>query len=80
MRCADVERDLDAYRDRELAGPAAQAVREHLDTCPACRRLQAERETLSGLIRTVRDGAAPDRLRARIAASLDEHDDEKADS
>jgi|SoiMethySBSTD1v2_1073268.scaffolds.fasta_scaffold25593_5 Predicted transmembrane transcriptional regulator (anti-sigma factor) len=80
MHCADVERLLDAYRDHELAVPAAQAVREHLDTCPTCRRLLTEREALSGLVRKVGDGAAPDRLRERIAASLDEHDDEKADS
>jgi anti-sigma factor RsiW len=68
MSCAYVERDLDAYLDRELDGAAATAARVHLSECVACRRRVAERETLSGLVRAAPYYSAPDRLRARVLA------------
>ena len=44
MSCEHVERDLDAYLDRELDTESATAVRVHLSGCAACRRRVAERE------------------------------------
>jgi anti-sigma factor RsiW len=66
MSCEYVERDLDAYLDRELDAQAATAARAHLIECAACRRRVAERETLSRLVRAAPYYSAPDRLRARV--------------
>jgi anti-sigma factor RsiW len=68
MTCEHVERDLDAYLDRELDAAATAAARVHLGECAACRRRVAERETLSRLVRAAPYYPAPDRLRARIVA------------
>ena len=51
MSCEHVERDLDAYLDRELDAQSAAAIRDHLSGCAACRRQVAEREALSRLVR-----------------------------
>jgi anti-sigma factor (TIGR02949 family) len=67
MICADVERDLDPYLDRELSPELAAAIRDHLDSCAACRQRVAGREALSRAVRSVPYRTAPDRLRARIA-------------
>jgi anti-sigma factor (TIGR02949 family) len=68
MSCEYVERDLDAYLDRELDTESAMAVRDHLSGCAVCRRQVAEREALSRLVRTAPYYSAPDRLRARVLA------------
>ena len=62
MSCEHVERDLDAYLDRELDAESATAVRVHLSGCAVCRRRVAEREALSRLVR-----AAPYAIQPRIA-------------
>ena len=67
MICADVERDLDLYVDRELSPELAAAIRDHLDTCAACRQRVAGREALGRAVRSVPYRTAPDRLRARVA-------------
>jgi anti-sigma factor RsiW len=36
MECRDCSDDLTAYIDGELAGPAAEQVRRHLEKCPPC--------------------------------------------
>jgi anti-sigma factor RsiW len=66
MSCEYVERDLDAYVDRELDAAATTAARVHLSECAACRRRVAERETLSRLVRSAPYYSAPDRLRTRV--------------
>jgi anti-sigma factor RsiW len=68
MSCELVERDLDAYIDRELDAEASAVVREHVRTCAACRRQLAQRETLSRLVQRAPYYSAPDRLRARVLA------------
>jgi anti-sigma factor (TIGR02949 family) len=68
MSCEYVERDLDAYLDRELDTESAMAVRDHLSGCALCRRQVAEREALSRLVRTAPYYSAPDRLRTRVLA------------
>lgn len=67
MICADIERDLDPYLDRELSPELAAAIREHLDACAGCRQRIAEREALGRAVRSVPYRTAPDRLRARVA-------------
>jgi len=66
MSCELVERDIDAYLDRELDAKSSAAVREHIMTCAACRRQLAQREALSRLVRGASYYSAPDRLRARV--------------
>jgi len=70
MTCADVERDLDAYVDRELDPAAQGAVRNHLLDCLACRRRADDRGALGRLIRSLPYHTAPDRLRARAVAPV----------
>jgi len=64
MTCADVERDLDAYVDRELDPAPREAMRNHLLDCPACRRRVDDRFVLGRLVRSLPYHTAPDRLRA----------------
>jgi anti-sigma factor RsiW len=66
MICELPERDLDAYLDRELAAEPSTMVRNHLGTCPSCRRRVTEREALTRLVRAAPHYAAPDRLRLRV--------------
>jgi anti-sigma factor (TIGR02949 family) len=68
MSCEHLERDLDAYVDRELENESATTIRDHLSGCAACRRHIAEREALSRLVRAAPYYTAPDRLRARVLA------------
>jgi anti-sigma factor (TIGR02949 family) len=67
MSCELVERQLDAYLDRELDAEAATAVRDHVEACAACRRRVGEREALSRLIRAVPYYPAPLALRSRVS-------------
>jgi mycothiol system anti-sigma-R factor len=66
MSCEQVDRDLDAYLDRELDAESASTIRDHLPECGACRRQIAEREALARLVRAVPYDSAPDRLRIRV--------------
>jgi anti-sigma factor RsiW len=66
MSCELVERDLDAYLDRELDAESSAAVRDHLGTCPRCRRWFAERDALTRLVGAAPYYVAPDRLRLRV--------------
>jgi anti-sigma factor RsiW len=68
MSCEHLERDLDAYVDRELDADAAMAYRDHLIECAECRRRVAERDALGRLVRSAPFYPAPDRLRARVSA------------
>jgi anti-sigma factor RsiW len=70
MTCADVERDLDAYVDRELDPASRAALRNHLLDCLACRRRVEDRGTLGRLVRSLPYHTAPDHLRARALAPV----------
>jgi anti-sigma factor (TIGR02949 family) len=67
VNCETVERDLDAYVDRELGADSATAIRDHVTGCPACRRRVGDRKGLSRLIASAPYYAAPDRLRASVS-------------
>ena len=66
MSLLPVEPELDAYLDRELDAERTKALRDHVNTCPACRRAVAEREAVSHLIHVAPYYSAPERLRARL--------------
>ena len=68
MSCALIERDLDAYVDRELDADATKACRDHLGECAECRRRVAERDALGRLVRSAPYYPAPDRLRTQVLA------------
>jgi anti-sigma factor (TIGR02949 family) len=68
LSCEQVERNLDAYIDRELDLDAASAIRDHVQTCASCRRRVTERQMLSRLVQSVPHSRAPDRLRAQVAS------------
>ncbi len=68
MSCEQVERNLDAYIDRELDLETASAIRDHVQTCASCRRRVTERQMLSRLVQSVPHSPAPDRLRAQVAS------------
>jgi anti-sigma factor (TIGR02949 family) len=64
---------LDALADEELAPDMAAALRDHLAACPACAAEAAAIGTLRAELATLREEAAPEALRQRLAAML--HDD-----
>ena len=70
--CADVDAIMTAYVDGEVTAADAQAVRAHLDGCPACRSRaaaeQAAREQLRAAAPALRE-RAPAALWARCAAA-----------
>jgi len=66
VNCQDASRLVDAYVDDELTAEDASAVRAHLDTCPACGRLAADRLALGRLIRRLPYYEAPDALRTAV--------------
>jgi len=68
VSCEAIERDLDAYVDRELDYESVRAVRDHLHECSPCRGRVAARQALGRLVRSVPNYSAPDRLRARVSA------------
>jgi anti-sigma factor RsiW len=67
VTCETIERDVDAYIDRELDAAADRDVRDHLTGCALCRGRVAERQALSRLVRAVPYHSAPDRLRAHVS-------------
>jgi len=66
MTCEQLQRDLDAYLDREANADASEAIAHHLNGCAHCRRHVAEREALSRLVRSAPYYSAPERLRAQV--------------
>ena len=72
MNCARVNQVLDAWRDGELDAKTSGEVRHHVDSCPVCAALEADRTALS---KALREGmpyhAAPAALKTRIRKSLD---------
>jgi anti-sigma factor RsiW len=69
MTCDQLERDLDAYLDRELGPEAERAARAHLNGCAGCRGRLDERLTLSRALWSLPYYETPPRLRARVSAA-----------
>jgi anti-sigma factor RsiW len=68
MTCEYLDRDVDAYVDRELGAEAEAAVRIHLNGCAACRARVSERQALTRVLQSLPYHEAPLRLRRRISA------------
>ena len=66
MICDDVQRELDAYIDRELMADTEHAVRVHLERCASCQHRVATRKAIGRLVRAAPYYEAPTRVRSRI--------------
>ena len=71
MSHSELELQLDAYLDGELASRDAREFADHLKTCRDCARLHDARVALGAAIRAeVPALRAPDELRTRVRAAL----------
>ena len=71
MSHPDMEAQIDAYLDGELAGSDAAEVEAHLAECTGCRRFRADRLALrAALAAEMPEVVAPDALRARVRAAF----------
>jgi anti-sigma factor (TIGR02949 family) len=66
--CADCERRLQQYVDRELSPSDRAEVEEHLATCSYCARCYRLEEGLRGQLRKLATGEMPPGLKAKLAA------------
>jgi anti-sigma factor (TIGR02949 family) len=66
VECGEVEDLLGAYLDGELDPAVSTSVRDHADTCAACRQRLANLESIGRMVRRAPYYQAPDALRARI--------------
>jgi anti-sigma factor RsiW len=67
----DMEAQIDAYLDGELAQADAAVVEAHLAECASCARFRGDRMALRSAIRSELAGPdAPELLRARLRAAL----------
>jgi anti-sigma factor RsiW len=64
--CREVDGLLGAYLDGELEPAVSTSVRDHADTCAACRQRLANLEALGRMVRRAPYYQAPDALRARL--------------
>ena len=71
MTHSELELQLDAYLDGELASRDARELEAHLKECPDCARLHQARVALAAAIRAeVPPLRAPDELRSRVRSAL----------
>ena len=66
MDCREVDGLLGAYLDGELEPAVSTSVRDHADTCAACRQRLANLDALGRMVRRAPYYQAPDALRARL--------------
>jgi len=69
VNCHEIERQLDAYIDGELAQAESEALQSHIAGCAACSQRLAERQSLGRLVRQAPYYPAPDRLRLAVQAA-----------
>lgn len=73
MKCSAVHRHVDAFVDGELEPARSIDVEQHLGDCPLCRQQVGMQRNVKLQVSTaLRQVAAPEALRQRVAASLDE--------
>ena len=72
MNCRRISDQLSAYLDDELSSRDAERVREHLETCPECRRLLDEIRRTVDALKALPSIEAPGDLQPRIMAGVAE--------
>jgi len=71
MTHEEMQLQVDAYLDGELAGADARELEAHLRDCAECSRMQQEREALAAAIRReIPALRAPEELRTQLRESL----------
>jgi hypothetical protein len=70
VNCRDVEQQLTAYLDGELADDRGSSIRGHLRSCEACRRIAADEGALRDGLRQLPPVDAPSTLWANVQAQL----------
>jgi mycothiol system anti-sigma-R factor len=75
MNCGLVRRYIDAYVDSEVDPTTQIEFERHLDVCSECQELVAFSQRMKAMVRESVSGVkAPESLRDRLRASLDEED------
>jgi hypothetical protein len=72
MKCSEVQEQLSAYHDTELAGEIRHVVAAHVAACESCASQLAEFEGFSDTFRQLPQPAVPPAVWARVAAELDQ--------
>jgi predicted anti-sigma-YlaC factor YlaD len=72
MRCKTAETWILRSLDGRLDGRSLELLKEHLEACPSCRRLEAEYRSLTGLLREAGDQAPIPDFWRRLAPRLKE--------
>lgn len=70
MTCRDIEQQLTAYLDGELADDRGSAIRGHLRSCAACRQIAADESALRDGLRDLPPVDPPASLWANVQAQL----------
>ena len=70
MNCSDVQSQLTAYLDGELADDRGSAVRGHLRSCDACKQVAADEGSLRDGLRNLPPVDPPASLWANVQAQL----------
>jgi anti-sigma factor RsiW len=71
MSCDEIQAQLDAYVEGELAGPERMAVSAHLTMCNVCRGRADALAQVAGLLYRLPREPAPDGLAARIVTAVE---------
>lgn len=75
MRCADIERCVDSFIDREFAEPERLEFEAHLSECGGCRRLVQQQASFKATLRAcIGRTPTPQGLSGRLCAALDQED------
>jgi anti-sigma factor RsiW len=78
MRCADIERCVDSFIDREFAEPERLEFEAHLSECGGCRRLVQQQASFKATLRAcIGRTPAPQGLSGLIGAALDREDERR---
>ena len=73
MPCTEVLAELYAYLDEELDSPWRAKIAQHLDECGPCLREYGLEEVVKQLVhRCCRDDKAPQELRVKVMARIQE--------
>jgi anti-sigma factor (TIGR02949 family) len=69
--CADVRARLDPLQDRQIPESDAERIEAHLEGCPECRAIMANRKALRARVRSaVRDAEVPPDLGHRVQFAI----------
>ncbi len=68
--CDKARRDLEEYLRKEVCKTAEADIREHLESCPACRDEALVARTLTEVISRACKESAPEELRDQVLVRL----------